>query len=80
MFGETKAFNLNSHVYSANAKGAYVTIRYSTTKKAAADIPAVVGSMFSTAALYMVTALAGAGVGAGGTVLLQKASKKKEMI
>jgi hypothetical protein len=76
MFGETQAFNLNSHVFNGNAKGAYVTVRYSTTKKAAADLPSVVGSMFATGALYMVTALAGAGVGAGGTVLFQKARKK----
>ncbi len=76
MFGETQAFNLNSHVFNGDAKGAYVTVRYSTTKKAAADLPSVVGSMFATGALYMVTALAGAGVGAGGTVLFQKARKK----
>ena len=78
MFGETEAFNLNSHVYSSNAKGAYVTVRYSNTKKAAADVPAVVGSMFATGALYALTALAGAGAGVGGTLLLQKAKKKKE--
>ena len=78
MFGETEAFNLNSHVYSSNAKGAYVTVRYSNTKKAAADVPAVVGSMFATGALYAFTTLAGAGAGVGGTLLLQKAKKKKE--
>ena len=78
MFGETEAFNLNSHVYSSNAKGAYVTVRYSNTKKAAADVPTVVGSMFATGALYALTALAGAGAGVGGTLLLQKAKKKKE--
>ena len=37
MFGETEAYNLNSHVYDGDAPGVYVTIRYSTTKKAAAD-------------------------------------------
>ena len=78
MFGEDKAFNLNSHVYSSNAKGAYLTVRYSTAKKAAADMPAVIGSMFATGALYAVTALAGAGVGVAGTILLQKAKNKKE--
>ena len=77
MFGEDKAFNLNSHVYSANAKGAYLTVRYSTTKKAAADMPAVIGSMFATGALYAVTALAGAGLGVGGTILFQNIKKKK---
>ena len=77
MFGETTAFNLNSHVYSSNAKGAYVTVRYSTTKKVAADVPTVVGSMFATGTFYAVAALAGAGVGIGGTLLLQKAKKKK---
>ena len=78
MFGETEAFNLNSHVYSKNAPGVYVTIRYSTTEKAAADMPSVVGSMFATGALYTLTAIGGAGLGVGGTILVQKARKKKE--
>ena len=78
MFGEANAFNLNSHVYNKDAKGAYLTVRYSATKKAAANVPAVVGSMFSEGALYMVTALGGAVVGVGGTLLLQKAAKAKK--
>ena len=78
MFGETKAYNLNSHVYNDDAPGVYVTVRYSNTKKAAADMPAVIGSMFATGGLYALATLAGAGVGAGGTILLQKANKKKE--
>ena len=78
MFGEDKAFNLNSHVFSANAKGAYLTVRYSTAKKAAADVPTVVGSMLAQGAFYALTALAGAGIGVGGTVLLQNAKKKKK--
>ena len=78
MFGENKAFNLNSHVYNANAKGAYLTVRYSTAKKAAADVPAVVGSMLAQGALYALTALAGAGLGVGGTILFQNAKKKKK--
>ena len=78
MFGEDKAFNLNSHVFNGSAKGAYLTVRYSTAKKAAADVPAVVGSMLVQGALYAVTALAGVGVGVGGTILLQNAKKKKE--
>ena len=77
MFGETEAFNLNSHVYNNDAPGVYVTIRYSTTKKAAADVPSVVGSMFG-GAFYALSALAGAGAGVGGTLLVQKAKKKKE--
>ena len=78
MFGEDKAFNLNTHVYNANAKGAYLTVRYSTAKKAAADMPSVVGSMFAQGALYAVTALVGAGAGVGGTLLIQNAKKKKK--
>ena len=78
MFGETKAFNLNSHVYNDDAPGVYVTIRYSTTKKAAADVPAVVGSIFATGALYAVTLLAGAGVGTCAVFLTQKATRKEE--
>ena len=42
MFGEDNAFNLNSHVYNDDAAGIYLTVRYSTTKKAAADMPTVV--------------------------------------
>ena len=78
MFGETEAFNLNSHVYNAGAPGVYVTIRYSTTKKAAADVPTVVGSMFATGALYAVTLLAGVGIGTGAVFLTQKSTKKEE--
>jgi hypothetical protein len=77
MFGETQAFNLNSHVYSKKAPGVYVTIRYSTTKKAAADLPDVVGSMLE-GAFYALAALGGAGIGVGATVFAQKAKKKKE--
>jgi hypothetical protein len=78
MFGETEAFNLNSHVYSKNAPGVYVTMRYSTAEKAAADIPDVVGSMFVTGALYTLTALGGAGVGVGSTILVQNLKKKRK--
>jgi hypothetical protein len=78
MFGETEAFNLNSHVYDSDAPGVYVTVRYSTTKKAAADMPSVVGSMFATGALYTLAAVGGAGLGVGGTLLVLRAKKKKE--
>ena len=78
MFGETQTFNINSHVFSKNAPGVYVTIRYSTAKKAAADIPDVVGSMFG-GAFYVLTALGGIGIGIGATVLVQKTKKKKEV-
>jgi hypothetical protein len=78
MFGETHAFNLNSHVFSKNAPGVYVTMRYSTTKKAAAIVPDVVGSIFSGGTLYALTAVGGIGAGIGATLLIQKAKKKKE--
>jgi hypothetical protein len=78
MFGETDAFNLNSHVYSKNAPGVYVTMRYSTTEKAAADMPNVVGSMFATGALYALTAFGGAGLGVGSTILVQNLKKKRK--
>ena len=77
MFGETNAFNLNSHVYNADAVGIYLTVRYSTTKKAAADMPTVVGSMFG-GAYYLLTAIGGAGLGIGGMVLFQNLKKKKK--
>jgi hypothetical protein len=78
MFGETKAFNLNSHVYSENAPGVYLTVRYSTAKKAAADMPAVVGSIVSSGVFYTMTAIAGVGLGVGGTLCVQNFRKKKE--
>ena len=76
MFGESEAFNLNSHVYAKNAPGVYVTMRYSTTEKAAANMPSVVGTIFATGALYALAAVGGAGLGVGGTVLVQNLKKK----
>lgn len=78
MFGESEAFNLNEHVYNDDAPGVYVTVRYSTTKKAIANLPTATGSIFATGALYALTALGGAGLGVGGTVVVQRAKKKKE--
>jgi hypothetical protein len=52
-------------------------MRYSTAKKAAADLPDVVGSLFG-GAFYALAALGGIGVGVGATVLSQKVKKKKE--
>ena len=77
MFGETNAFNLNSHVYSKNAAGIYLTVRYSTTKKAAADMPTVIGSIMG-GAYYVLTAIGGAGLGIGGMALFQHFKKKKK--
>ena len=77
MFGEDKAFNLNSHVFSNSAKGAYLTVRYSTTKKAAADVPAVVGSVFGEGAIYALTAIGGAAIGAGVAFGIISYKKKK---
>jgi hypothetical protein len=78
MFGESEAFNVNSHVFYGSAPAVYVTIRYSTAKKAAADVPTVVGSMFSDGALYTLTALGGAAVGVGATFAIGALKKKKE--
>ena len=78
MFGENKAFNLNSHVYKKGAPGVYLTVRYSTTKKSAANVPTVVGSMIVSGVLYTVTGVAGAGVGVGATLLIERAKKKKD--
>ena len=78
MFGENVAFNLNSHVYDSDAKSIYVTIRYSTAKKAAADMPTVVGSIFSDGSFYVITALGGALVGAGAVLAIGSIRKKKK--
>ena len=76
MFGEDVAFNLNSHVYNGNALGAYLTVRYSTAKKAAVDMPTVVGSIFG-GAYYVLAAVGGAALGVGGMALFQHLKKKK---
>ena len=77
MFGESNAFNLNSHVYNKEAVGVYLSVRYSTTKKAAADMPTVVGSMIG-GMYYVLTAVGGAGLGVGGMALFQHLKKKKK--
>ena len=77
MFGETNAFNLNSHVYNEDAAGIYLTVRYSTTKKAAANMPTVVGSILG-GAYYFLTAVGGAGLGVGGVLLFQNLKNKKK--
>ena len=78
MFGESKAFNLNSHVFGKNAPGIYLTLRYSTAKKAAADVPNVIGSLIIGGGYYALTAFAGAGVGVGIMTLTQYLRKKKQ--
>ena len=77
MFGESNAFNLNSHVYNKNAVGVYLTVRYSTAKKAAADMPTVVGTILG-GAYYALTAFGGVGLGIGGMALFQHLQKKKK--
>jgi hypothetical protein len=70
---------LNSHVYNDDAKGIYLSVRYSTTKKAAADMPTVVGSMLG-GAYYVLSAVGGAALGVGGMALFQNLKKKKEEV
>ena len=78
MFGETEAFDLNSHVYNAGANSVYVTVRYSTTLKSGANVPSVVGSMFAAGAVYTLTALTGAGIGTGALLLVQRTRGKSK--
>ena len=78
MFGDSEAFNLNSHVYDDDAPAVYVTVRYSTAKKAAANIPSAVGSIFSGGSFYVLTAFGGAALGAGATVAIGAVKKKKK--
>lgn len=80
MFGETDAFNLNSHVYNDDAVGIYLTVRYSNTKKAAADLPDVVGSMISNGGYYALVAVAGVGGGMGIMAIAQMVIRKKKSV
>jgi hypothetical protein len=68
---------LNSHVYNDFATGIYLSVRYSNTKKAAANMPTVVGSILGGAG-YVLTGVAGAGLGAGFMAFLQNMKKKKK--
>ena len=77
MFGESNAYNLNSHVYNSSAPGLYLSVRYSTTKKAAAKLPTVVGSMMGGVG-YAIAGVAGIGIGVGGMALFQHLRKKKK--
>ena len=77
LFGEDNAYNLNSNVYNASAPGLYLSVRYSTTKKAAADMPTVVGSMVG-GAYFAMTGVAGIGIGAGGMALITYFQNKKK--
>ena len=80
MFGEDKAFNLNSHVYDKDAVGIYLSVRYSNTKKAAEDMPTVIGSIFANGLYYLLVAVGGAAIGAGLTLALQKKKRKEETV
>ena len=77
MFGENNAYNLNSHVYKKNAPGLYLTVRYSTAKKAASDIPTVVGSILASGGYYLLTGLFGACIGAGLVTISKKNKSSK---
>ena len=77
MFGERNAFNVNSHVYEGGAVGVYLSVRYSTAKKAAADMPNVVGSMMG-GMYYVLTGVGGAGLGVGVMAIIQNIKKKNK--
>ena len=77
LFGESNAYNLNSNVYNASAPGLYLTVRYSNTKKAAADMPTVVGSIMGGVG-YAIAGIAGISIGAGGMLLFTHFRKKKK--
>ena len=77
MFGEDKAYNLNSHVYEGGAVGIYLSVRYSTTKKAASNMPSVIGSIMASGGYYAITGIGGMCVGFGCFALLQKYKLKK---
>ena len=77
LFGESNAYNLNSNVFKESAPGLYLTVRYSTTKKAAADMPTVVGSIMGGVG-YAIAGVAGIGLGAAGMALFTHLKKKKK--
>ena len=74
---QTATKRAHNRLYHKTARNAVKALRH-TTEKAAADMPSVVGSMVATGALYTLAVVGGAGLGVGGTLLVQKARKKKE--
>ena len=76
-FGEVVCYNLNKYNFNDD-QSIYLSIKQSENQKSAvADVPGVVGSLFSTG-YYFLAAGIGLMVGVGGTIGAQAVVKKKK--
>ena len=77
-FGEEVCYDLNKYNFSNKTGSIYLSVKQSKKDKAAvADVPQVVGSMFSNGFLFLAGGV-GAIVGVGGTLVTQTLLKKKK--
>ena len=76
-FGEIICFDLNKYNYNDD-QSIYLSVKQSENQKAAvADVPELVGSMFSTNVMVLAGGL-GMAAGAGATIGMQKLVRKKK--
>ena len=76
-FGEIICFDLNKYNYNDD-QSIYLSVKQSENQKAAvADVPELVGSMFSTNVMVLAGGL-GLAAGAGATIGMQKLVRKKK--
>ena len=76
-FGEEICYDLNKYNYSNQSPSIYLSVKQSKNDKAAvADVPDVVGAIFSSG-IWLLVGGAGAVFGAGGTLATQALLKKK---
>ena len=76
-FGEEVCYDLNKYNFSKESPGIYLSVKQSKRDKSAvADVPEIVGSIFSNG-LWALFGGVGALVGVGGTLATQALLKKK---
>lgn len=77
-FGENICYDLNKYNFDNDSDNIYLSIKQSEKQKSAiADVPAIVGSTFSTG-YYFLAAGIGVALGVGGTLLTKSVKKKSE--
>ena len=76
-FGEEVCYDLNKYNFDNDTPSIYLSVRQSENEKSAvADVPDVIGSVFSTGLLFLAGGI-GAIAGVGGTLAVASLGKKK---
>ena len=76
-FGETVCYNLNKYNFN-ETHSIYLSVKQSENQKAAvADVPEVVGAVFSTGFIFLASGI-GIAAGVGGTIATQAILKKRK--